>query len=91
MSGGEKRKEFISVGPTEGRQWTSISKTVPQNAENASRFISENCQAKVAGYVQVGSEGQINHCLGVSCRQWWDPAGSGQSMLLEGVVSVPFR
>jgi len=28
MSGGETRKKFISLRPTLGRQWTSISKTV---------------------------------------------------------------
>lgn len=51
----------------------------PQSAENTSRSIGGE-------RAQVGSEGQVHPCLGVSHR---DLAGSGQSWLLEGAVSVP--
>lgn len=65
---------------------TAISKTVPQSAENTYRFVIGKCGTKVGGYRQLGGKGQANHCLG-----WvmWGLAGSGQSLLLEGVVSVP--
>ena len=39
-------------------------------------------------YVQASREGQMDYCLGVNHR--WGLAGSGQPLVLEGVVSVPF-
>ena len=41
----------------------------------------------VNGYLQVASEGQVDHYLGVSHHHCF--AGSGQFLLLAGVVSVP--
>ena len=37
----------------------------------------------------MGSKGQVDHCLGIS--HWEGLVASGQSLLLEGVVSVPSR
>ena len=37
----------------------------------------------------MGSEGQVNHCLGVN--HGWGLAGSGLSLLLERVVLVSIR
>lgn len=44
-------------------------------------------RAQVGGYVQVGSKGQTDHCVGVSHTGLAD---SGQSLLLEELVLVPF-
>ena len=45
--------------------------------------------AKVHGYVQVGSESQKDHHLGVNLRK--SLAGSEKSLLLKGVVLVHIR
>lgn len=52
-----------------------------QSAENASRFIGGKCW-----YMQVGSKGHVSHYLGVTHGVFAD---SRQSLLLEGVISVP--
>lgn len=44
----------------------------------------------MGGYTQEeGREGQIDHCLKVN--HGWGIAGSGESLLLKGVISVPIR
>lgn len=61
MSGGEMRREFISMRPTSGRQWTKVSKTV-FSIENTSRFIRRKCGAKGAW----GSKGQLSHLRSIT-------------------------
>lgn len=64
--GGDTRKGFVSLRPTLGIQWTNISKTVLEVQKILLGLYEENVGQKMVEYVQVCSEGQRDHCLGVS-------------------------
>lgn len=89
MSGGETRKEFISVKPTPGRQWTGVSKTVLQSAENTFRFIR-----KMGGQQWVGTYSWSKPWLSWS-QSWAGSCWLREDLLLlfllNKVVSVPIK
>lgn len=45
------------------------SRLASQSAKNTPRFIKGEHEAKMGGYMQMGSESQIDHCLGVNPEQ----------------------
>ena len=82
MSGGETSKGFISGRPTLGRQRTSTSNSVPQVLKILLGLYSIRKMWGNGGYLQVDSENEVDHRLGVNPEQGL--AGSGQSLLPEG-------
>lgn len=85
-SGGATRKEFVSVRPTPGSRQTNVLKIAAKVPKRLPGLYKEKVGTKVSGYRQVGSEGQVDRCGGVSPGVL---AGSGQPLWLERVVSVP--
>lgn len=82
MSGGE----IISVRPTP-QDSGLVSQRQFTKAESTSKVYIGKSWDKVSGYVQLGSKGHVDHCLGVNhvgCC-WYQSHWYG----LAGVVSVP--
>ena len=55
---------------------------LPLACEGVADYIPGSCEAKVRRYMQVGSESQIDHCLGVNYGQ--DLAGPEKSLCVRG-------
>lgn len=84
-SGGERRKEFISVRPTPRREWTSSSKTISKVLKIHSGSIRKTWDA--GGWV-CASESQVDHSLGV----WSVGACRLREVLMgEQVIPIPTR
>lgn len=49
MSGGESGKEFVSVRPTRGRPWTSVSKAVSEVLKILLGFYKDSVGQRLMG------------------------------------------
>lgn len=79
------KKGIYSVRLTPGRQWTKVSKTVSRVPKILSGLYKENAGQSVQRAIEVGS------IIVLGVKSVGSLAGSWQSLLLEGVVSVPIR
>lgn len=79
-----KRKEFISMRPSPGRQQNSVLKTVSKVLKILTGLYKEN--------VGLRSVGSCRWAVKIRWSLSWDQHGqSGQSLLLPGIVSVPIK
>lgn len=66
IRGGETRKLIYSSEANAGKTAGQHLKNCFPSPENTCRFMLGKCGTKVGGHMQVGSKGQVDHCLGVS-------------------------
>lgn len=93
MSSGERRKEFISVRPTPGREKTNVSKTVAKvpkiltslQKENVGQSLVSMCRWSVKVkviIVEITVMGGVLLAQGSPhCLDWWTGLGSHERML----------
>lgn len=79
-SGGEKERNLFQLGQHQEDSRLTSQRLSPKCQDHFQVYIRKMC-AKGGGCVQIGREGQRDHCLGAN--QGWGFADPGQSLLLE--------